>query len=197
MLWKPPLIAAVLSLSGLAIAALHAPAAAAAPRSVTCLQTVTIAYDDSRYALSGEAPKPDGACELALQATPASNYGVQVLSLSANPKEFKKIKKMKAEARLQLLANQLAGGNAASPVQEVEPVGQFGVGFSVSQGPSGGLSAKYIAVTAVGQALLYVVLEHRADRVPGAAPLDRVAARNELLSLLAGVRIDPPVKGKK
>jgi hypothetical protein len=67
----------------------------------------------------------------------------------------------------------------------------------VSQGPSGGLSAKYIAVTAVGQALLYVVLEHRADRVPGAAPLDRVAARNELLSLLAGVRIDPPVKGKK
>lgn len=188
----------LVSLAALATAAaLQVAPAAAAPQQLRCLQTVTLSYDDSRWVLRGEAPQPDGACELALNATPASNYRVQVLSLSASPKEFKKLAKLKPEQRLQLIANQLAGGNSASPVQDVETAGAFALGFSASAGPSGVLTANTLAVAQAGQALLYVVLEHRADRVPGAAPLDRSAARNELLSLLAGVQIAPPPKPKK
>lgn len=171
--------------------------AQAAPQSHTCMQTVTLRYDDTRYQSSGPAPQPDGPCELALSPTPASNYRVQLLSLGANPKEYKQIKKLKAEQRLQLLANQLSGSNSASPVQEVEAAGRFSIGFSVSPGPGGALTAHYIATADLGRALLFLVLEHRADRVPGAAPLDRAAARQELLSLLAGVQIAAPTKGKK
>lgn len=170
--------------------------AEAAPKSVTCLQTVTISYDDSRYAPKGELPKADGPCELALSPTPATAYGVQFMSLGGNPKEFKKLKKLKPAQRIQLLADQLAAGGKASPVQDVEPVGAFSMGFSVSVGPSGATTASHIASAVVGSSLFYVVLDHRADRDPKAAAFDRSAARSELLSLLTGVQLGS-AKGKK
>lgn len=170
--------------------------ASAAPKSVTCLSTVAISYDASRYVVKGNLPAPEGPCELALETTPASAYGVQFMSLGGSPKDFKKLKKLKPDQRIQLLADQMAGGNKAAPVQDVEAVGLFSMGFTVAQGPSGGLSASHIATAVVGKSLLYVVLEHRADRDPKAAPFDRSAARSELLSLLTGVQISA-AKGKK
>lgn len=170
--------------------------AGAAPNSVTCLATVAITYDDSRYVVKGGLPAAEGPCELALDTTPASPYGVQFMSLGGSPKDFQKLKKLKPNQRIQLLADQMAGGNKAAPVQDVEAVGVFSMGFSVAQGPSGAIHASHIATAAVGKALLYVVLEHRPERDPKAAPFDRSAARSELLSLLAGVRIGAPAAKK-
>lgn len=170
--------------------------ATAAPKSFTCLQTVTISFDDSRYAPKGDLPKADGPCELALSATPTGAYGIQFVSLTGSPKDFKKIKKLKPAQRIQLLADQLAAGGKASPVQDVEPVGLFSMGFSVFQGPSGATTASHIASTLVGSALLFVVLDHQADRDPKAPAFDRSAARTELLNLLAGVQLGS-AKSKK
>lgn len=167
--------------------------ATAAPKSVTCLNTVVLTYDDSRYQAKGELSPATGPCELALDATPNASYSVHFLSLGGPPKDVKKMKKMTAVQRLQILANQLAGGNQAAPVQDVETVGVFALGFSVARGPSGGLAASHIACTLVGKALLYVVLTHSAGGNPQARPFDRVAARNEILSILAGVRLGPVV----
>lgn len=186
-----------LPLTVLVASALSGGAAFAAPKSVTCLQVVQLRFDDSRYELRGEPPQADGACELALAATPASNYSLQVLSLQIQPKEAKKINKLKADQRLQLLADQMAQGGAASPMQDVEAAGQFTLGFSVSQSPSGALQARQMAVTQVGKALLYAVLNYQAERVPGAPAFDRAASRQELLSFLAGVQIGTPAKAKK
>lgn len=170
--------------------------AAAAPRSVSCLTSVTLTYDDSRWTPKGDLPTAEGPCQLALAATPESAYSVQYMSLGGSPKDFKKLKKLKPAARIQLLADQLSGGSKAAPVQDVEPVGVFSMGFSVSQGPGGGTAASHIATAVVGSSLLYVVLVHRADSDPKAPAFDRSAARSELLGLLTSVRLGA-AQGKK
>lgn len=169
--------------------ALCASAARAAPVKVQCLKAVTFSFDDAQFSPPDKPLPPDGPCDLALHGTPDGNWSLVVFSAQIGPKDLAKTRKLKPEQRLQKMADMLAKGNSAAPVQDVEPVGPFFMAFSAAPGPSGQLALSHIATTWVGDSMIFVVLSHQAGRNPNGPAFDRASARNRLLSMLAGFQI--------
>ncbi len=166
---------------------------AAAPQAVACGKGVTIRYDAAAWQPVADPGPADGPCELALNSTPTAGTTLRFVTLKATAKELPKLKKMKGEERIALLANQVAGG-AASPPQDLEVAGPYSVGFAMARGPGGATSYLQIASTLYDKAMLYVVLEQQLPQVDPAPRYDKDAARRTLLGFLAGVQLAAPTK---